>query len=185
MPDIILDGRGKGNFRAGVNEENQLLTLSTTIAHQHFSAHRKRTFFTIVRQTPSAPNTPFLYIKNNSVLHDMTIWSVRFKVNSVETIEMHGPIVGTVSGSTVTPVNVYIGSGVVADATTLSANALTGITSSGTLIRRYSVPADNLTHEFQLMSGIIIPQGTAIAYYAVSGSIQIDIDITLDFHLPL
>lgn len=177
----IYNGRGNGSYAAGVNINGEVSVLANSIEMRHHTSHvSHKTFVISINQTPSAPNTPFFYLKNNDLL-DLTLWNIYLRTASAESIDVKVDVQGTAVGTTITGINNYIGSNINCQCDAIAGNGITGL-SGGSLWRRYTVPGDSLTRNFATHAGLIIPQTKAIAFYAVNGSINLDFSIVYDFH---
>jgi hypothetical protein len=103
-----------------------------------------------------------LYFKNNSAdeFHLYDMWSYGTDADVVWKLHK---VTGTASGTAITPVNLNVGSGKIADVTVAGGAAgVTGLTSAGVLLQWYNGIA-NTTNKWTIDGAIIIPSGTAIA----------------------
>lgn len=179
MSEQIVDGTGSGN-KAKVNSGKQLHVYSASVPYQHYVAHtHSMAFVSVVQQTPTTTNTPFAYLKNLDS-EDMNIWTICVRCAAAECIEMWS-VTGSAVGTDFIPVNTVIGSGILANATCLVNNSITGLTKSK-LIKRIYVESAKQSTCHDILTAIIIPSGQAVAFYAVTGTALTDIEITLDFH---
>lgn len=181
MSNLIEDGKGRG-YRAGVSAENELLCKSLSIQHEHHVAHlHQQNYSIILSVTPGGAGYVFAYIQNNDD-RDLNITKFCFHVASNEYIEVYTNIIGTPAGTTVvTPVNSFIGSGNIANCNSYSGTNITGL-SAGNLYNRYYIAANNLTNCYYIDSAIILPKQRSICLKAGTGTIQIDVNITFNFH---
>lgn len=178
--EIIKDGKGRG-YNAGVNGTNRLLVESIEVPHLHHTAHIHGQAYSIVlQQTPTA-GAPFLYIKNISPTLDLCLEHMLVRTPSDEIITLVTRVDGTAAGTAYVPVNHLIGSGNLADATVVVGNTITGL-SGGNLIHRFFIPASHHSAEHTFEDSIILTKGRALAFYAVNGSIQVDVSLIFEMH---
>lgn len=179
MPDQIIDGTGTGN-RAHVTDGNQLSVLAATIELRHHIAHVHNKAFCLISQTtPTGAGSAILYIKNNDSV-DLNIWSSSYRCAAAECIEIW-QVTGTAVGATNSSANMVVGSGIQATATTVDGNAITGLTKVK-LLKRYWIEAAKQTLHIGIGTAIILPEGNAVAFYAVTGTALLDCCISFDFH---
>lgn len=173
-----MDGTGSGH-RAKVSDDNQLHVLASTIPYQHHVAHTHgKAYRAVVQQTPSAANKAFLYIENNDSV-DLNVWKGIFRCTALEAFEIWS-VTGTAVGTNYTPVNAIVGSGSVATITCVVGDDITGLVKDKLLCRLWVEAGKALPYFFD--AAIIVEQHRKIAYYAVTGSSQVDICMTFDFH---
>lgn len=179
MSTQIIDGSGSGN-RAKVTTGNQLAVLAAVTELRHHIAHAHNKAFCMLSQTtPTGANSAFLYIKNADAT-DLNIWTAQLRCAAAECIEVW-QVTGTAVGTTNNPANAVVGSGITPTGTFLDGNAITGLTKVK-LLKRYYVEAAKQTLHISIGTAIILPEGTAIAFYAVTGTALFDLGISFDFH---
>lgn len=185
---LIEDGTGSGRT-ARITLENRIASDSIAIPMtQHVNQYHGRSYQIYTAQTPSVLNPSdlttngcIMYIKNTDDL-DMTILEVRIWVESNEYVDMYASDTGTpTDGTTITPVNMNLGSGNSAAGTFLVGTDINGLT-RGTLIDRLRVPADNSDHNFQWKSNIILPKNDRLSFYVGTGEIPIEITMAFYYH---
>lgn len=181
MAETIIDGSGAG-YRTKVNSNNQLHVLASTIPFSHYNSHIHKTAFSLVaQQTPSGANKAFVYILNDDV-RDMDLWEVCLRCASVEAVELWS-VTGTAVGTAYNPVNMHVGTGTQAQVIAKVGNDITGLTKVS-LIRRYWLEAGK-PENHALVTGLTVPESSAFALYAVTGSALTDVNLAFDFHTPL
>jgi hypothetical protein len=162
MPTIIKDGAGTGKT-ARVNTENRLDVESVSRPIEQHINELYQKYFSLPYDAidPTGADDYFMYIKNTGTknLH-VTDHRVRSTVAGV--VEIHA-VTGTASsGTTVTPVNRYVGSSETLGATVETGVDITGLTSAGTIFLQR---LDTVAKDYHLRTSghIIIPPGQAIA----------------------
>lgn len=179
MSEQIIDGTGTG-YKAKVTSGNQLSVLAATIELRHHVAHTHNKAFCMVSQTtPTGANSAVVYVKNNDPV-DLNIWSLHLRCAAAECVELW-QVTGTAVGTANTSVNAVVGSGIIATATALDGNSITGLTKVK-LLKRYYVEAAKQTLPIHIGTAIILPEGTAVALYAVTGTALLDTCLSFDFH---
>lgn len=180
MAEQIIDGTGAG-YRAKVGSDNQLHVVAATIPYQHHVAHiHKQAYRAVAQQTPSAANKAFFYIDNDNST-DLVIWKINFRCAAADAFEVWS-VTGTAVGTALTPSNAVVGSGMLANATCVVGNDITGLTKNKLLCRVWVEAGKTFVDEF--MAAITLLQHNAIAVYAVTGTAQSDLCMTFDFHSP-
>lgn len=164
---------------ASVNGDNQLLTFSTVrdigqalnISGKVFTG-----YFTV---TPAGANDYFLYIKNTGTA-DIALGFVSVK-SSVVTEINYEAVTGTpvyVTGTDVPLVNNNLGSTSPLNATVKYDTDITGLTSGGVVgFEQCSVADTKFVTSFS--TGIIIPQGKAVAFKRVAATGVITCNIAI------
>lgn len=181
MAEAIMDGTVAA-YRAKVNSNNQLHVLASTIPFSHYNSHTHKTAFSLVaQQTPTGANKAFVYVLNDDA-KDMDLWEICLRCASVEAVELWS-VTGTAVGTAYSPVNMYVGTGTQAQVTCKVGNDITGLTKVS-LIKRYWLEAGKQMNTL-LQAGLIVPESSAFALYAVTGSALTDASIALDFHTPI
>ena len=137
MGEQILDGTGKGNL-AAVDEDNRLLVESKSDAMQHYiSREKEQAYQCIGMATLESGTTVGLHIKNISSDKNMIITYMRHQVinssggtafpNESNYFRLALGREYVSDGSAVIPINIFAGSGNVAEITVYQGNpTLTG-----------------------------------------------------------
>lgn len=179
MAEQIIDGTGSGN-RVHVTSGHQLSVLAATIELRHHISHIYNKAFCMLSQTtPTGAGSAVAYIKNNDSV-DLNVWGCNYRCAAAECIEIW-QVTGTAVGTTNIPSNMVVGSGINATATVGDGNSITGLTKTK-LLKRYWVEAAKQTLHMPIGTAIILPEGTAIAFYAVTGTTLLDLCVSFDFH---
>lgn len=114
---VIQDGTGAG-FRAGVNEDNQMVVKAITESEIQFVSGEKGLAFSWASQTfdPNQDDT-ILLVKNTSTDKELHVETIHISVDGDTRVLVHLPTTNvTVAGTTITGVNLNTGSSNVAEA---------------------------------------------------------------------
>ncbi len=186
----IEDGTGSGKTLQ-IDNQNRLQAYSVIENEATYENEKNGAAYELpIFLTPDTPNPSihgdidacFCYIKNTNN-SNMILTEIRCWAESNEYIDIYLKDTGTpVGGTKMTPINMNLGSGNVADGTFLTGEMITGI-SGGTLFDRLRIPADNSDHIFSWLSHLIIPKNNIITLYAGNGNIPIEISIQLYYHI--
>lgn len=181
---IIEDGVGTGR-KAKVTTENLLATLSITSPVEHHVNHEdRRAYNCVVEQTSGGAGYYFFYLKNTGD-DDLIITSIQLYTPSVESINFVLLPAGTAVGTTYVPINKYCGSANTADADCVVGNNITGL-SGGSLVDRLVINGATIGMiNIDWISNFIVPKNTSIAFSAVTGSIKVNMTLSIFFHSPL
>jgi hypothetical protein len=165
MPDMILDGKGKG-YKAKVDSDNRLRTYSKSASIQHVvSEHEEQAYQIIGTATLSSGTVTVLHMKNTSSNSNMVITYLRHQVvgatggtsfpNTSNYFTVGLTRTYASGGSTATPVNVFGGSGNTAEVTAYQS----GPTLAGTAqeIDRWYTKSDGDMNTFNKEGALIIP----------------------------
>jgi len=177
----IDDGTGTGH-RAKVNDENFLETLSISSPVEHHVNHvERRAYNCVIEQTPGGAGYYFFYLKNTGD-DDLIITSIQLYTPSVEAINFVLLPIGTAVGTTYVPINKYCGSANTADAECVVGNNITGLTGGNTVDRLVINGGTVGMINIDWISNFIVPKNTSIAFSAVTGSIKINMTLSIFFH---
>lgn len=134
----ITDGTGSG-YKAKVNSDQELEVRATTINRAEWENHNNQRAYAVYFSQAAAnsgANECLGYIKNTSD-DDMVIDEIAVHSVAADTIYV-SKVTGTAAGgSAITPVNMHLGSGKTAVATTMQHTAITGLTDAGRLLNLY------------------------------------------------
>lgn len=182
MAEMLIDGTGKG-YRAGVTPNNELRTVGAFVSMEHHVAHKHHQGFVVpLTITPTGAGSVFLHLTNTDNANDLNITKITIQAATADYVDILHTPTGTPTGTTtISPVNMVIGSGTVANCTAYSGVALGGLT-GGTLIKRYHAPANGLSNEFTLETNIIVTNGRTVIFKAGAGAIALTLNITFNFH---
>jgi len=177
----IEGGTGNG-YSVGVNEQNQLLSLSTTITKEHEINHADGQSYSIpVTVTPTGAGDCFLYLKNNNEL-DLVVSELMLAADSGETIMLKLNDVGTpVGGVDVIPANRNAGSGKIADATVYSGTDITGM-AGGVVVFGVFIKGGESSQRIAPLSGFIIPKNKVLTAYVGTGGILVRFGMGISFN---
>jgi hypothetical protein len=164
---IIKDGTGT-SFACRVTKRNRLVTEARTSTNEHATNHVDGLAFHLVyEQTPAGANDCFLFMQNKSNT-DISLEGMTIRVPTNEVILIYRNPTGIPAGGTSnTPVNNNFGSTNKAAGVFLVGNDITGLTVTE-LVDRIYVSAGNNT----------------IAFFAVTGGIQINSTLIFNYHGP-
>lgn len=164
MSEQIEDGTGKG-YRARVSDKNKLEVLATNFDLEKSINLRegKAWSVNIVSASANVAGGYFFYLKNNGA-NPLIITDFRFQSNLVSEI-----IVRRVTGNptfrgagTPQATSRNFGVTLTPTATLQTCTSATGLTNEGT-IYYLEQSAGNVEFQLNTTSGIILPQGTALA----------------------
>ena len=191
---LLEDGQGSGRT-CGVNDENRLkvLAVTSTLEH-HANAEEGRAFAFITQQTPTlvdpsstSGDVCFAYLKNtndiNIILEEINIRLAGTSQSEIIKI-LANPTGTPVGGNTITPANLNLGSGNVADGTFLAAQEITEL-SGGTELHRIYVGSSNTSSTFNFGQDIIVPKNNVIGIYAETLDIEVSIVLLFNYHSPV
>lgn len=179
MGFTIDDGKGSGRS-ASVSSVQRLNVSAKTNPRIFYISRDDGLSFTLVSiDAASAANDYICYLKNTDttrilLVKRITISSdvdIRYKISSVT---------GTAAGSSeLTPVNLNLSSGNVADATARGNGAITGLTEQAVISA--SRVAANDDHTTELEDALILGNGDAIAIEHDVGAAAV-IEVNIEFH---
>lgn len=169
----IIDGQGTG-YSVGVTDSNQLKVNAEVQTEMHFHSSEEGTSFSWASTfATGGSNVEVIYIKNTDDkklhLHGFLmgstvaqVWTI-FKVTS-----------GTAAGTTITPVNLRLASGITKNNTSLGNAAVTGSLSGDTLYLATS-PA-NETFTLDTEGALLLEKGDEIAITAsANGTVYVTV----------
>ena len=164
---------------ADVDEANRLQTYAVTQNLQQtllFKELLSSVYFAVV---PANANDYFFYLKNNGTTHvgiNFALFS-----SSVVTNILFEAVTGTpvyVTGADAAITNLVIGSPKGPDVEAKYDTDITGLTSAG-ILTLADAPVAEGVYQSQLMGGIVIPQGQAIAIKRVAATGDIKMNLSL------
>ena len=176
MAEEIIDGTGTGKT-AKVDSQNRLLTLAISESEDfHLNAVGK-VWSIDISLTPTGANDYFFYLENTGS-EDLHISAFRAS-SSVPTEIAIEHVTGTASGGTAAPpLARNFGSSKVPSATIETGVDITGLTKVGRVLLLECAVADTEYSE-EIISNIIIPQGTALAMKRVAATGLINATVSL------
>ena len=186
---LIEDGTGSGRT-AAVNEDNKLEVVAVTATSEHFANHQNGLAFNAcIEQMPIAADPSdstrscIFYMKNTSEV-DVTIEGVDIRLGDSgleDVIEIVGRDTGTpVGGTTVTPVNLNLGSGNPAEGVFLEGSNITGL-SGGEVLQKIWIKS-NGTNSYNFNQDIIVPKNRIITVYSRLSVGELDVTISFNYH---
>ena len=168
-------------------------TISISTSPEHYYNHAKGTaFHGLFQETPdyddpSASSTGgvcFLYIKNLSPI-DIIFEGFEIRLGGTgqnEIIEVVSNEDATpIGGNTLTPANMNLSSGIIANGTFLSSGNISGMT-KGTILNRYYIESSHTTQLFNFEQNIIIPTNKTVTFWAEYGGNELDGTLIFYFH---
>ena len=183
---LIEDGTGSGRT-VKVDSENRMEVHAVTqveVMHENLRKSQAYTVFGTSTPTyldPSAEtgNLCVFYMKNtdekNIVISQMGIWTA-----SNQYVEpMTNPTGIPINTETLSPTNMNLSSGNIANGTFLSGSSIEGII-GGTRVSRFRIPANNATNFNDLDSKIIIPKNNIFTLFASEADVAIE--FTFNFY---
>lgn len=174
----VLDGAGKG-FIAQVDSEKRLRTFSIEEPEDRHLNHKGKVWSLYFTTTPVGAGDYFFYLKNTgaATLH---ITDVRIMCAAADTFtyeEVTGTPVHS-SATDVTPGNRNMGSSLVPAATIKKDVDTTGLTTTSVLFFERAAAA-NTRYKLHTTSNIVIPQGSAFAMAAGTGTALVTCVVSL------
>lgn len=138
----IEDGKGRGNI-AAVNSRQRLLTIGNINTGSHYASLEDGRCFNVVSEDDDAAAGDFiLYIKNDSTERLLIVDVVRVQAENAVTWKVW-QVTGTATGgTTLTPKNMNLGSGISAVGTFLGNSAVGGLSTDGEMIAPARTPAN-------------------------------------------
>jgi hypothetical protein len=177
---IIEDGTGSGH-KAKVNDEYELETRAQTTGRAEWENHNhERAYAMYFSQAAanSGANECLGYIKNTADL-DLVIDEISIHATAADTIYV-SKVTGTAAGgSSITPTNANVGSGLTATVTTMQHTAITGLTDGGRLMNFYLAANGFVVREPK--ATIIIKKNSAIAIYTTTNQAN-TLKVNIWFH---
>ncbi len=154
---------------ANVDDENRLAVFAVTQNQDKHANVEGRYWSIFVSVTPAGINDKFFYLRNEGT-KDLVITDVRVS-SSVVTQLLYKKVLGTtVGGTAVTEItNRKLGLPTVPDATIEQGADITGLTDDGVLFPEECDVANRQRH-LKISSGIIIPQGQAVAFERIAAT---------------
>ena len=160
---IIHDGTGTGSA-AAVDKENRLLTRAVTISDLEHSAEEGLSF-TVVSTYGATSADEVISIRNTNADRKLAINNIKLVAVDTGTEAVVWTLIevtsGTAAGTTVTPLNMNLNSGVVAAATCFGGAAVTG-SLAGNVIA-YAVSNHDIESEIDLGGALLLAENDEIA----------------------
>ena len=174
--NTIEDGSGSG-YRAQVDSSNRLRVRSVSEAYDkvvNLEGNQWSAYFTA---TPTGAGDYFFYLKNSGI-NDLLISDIRIMCASTDTFT-YEKVMGTPSGGVdITPINRNLGSAKQVSGTVQIGVDITGLTSQGVIFFE-RVAIANKREKLSTTSNIIIPQGSAFAIKAATGTAEVTCVVSL------
>jgi len=183
---IIQGGRGNG-YSAGVNEENRFMTESVAVTVEHHVNHHGKTSFNSVFEitTENAATRCFYYLKNTDD-KDMVIEGVTIALDKATEITVElGNVGDPDSGTAVTPTNLNVGSGNVAEGTFEVGEDLgnAGATlTGGAICERYVYTAALQSTTINFEQDIIVRKNAALTLWSSAAQVKVQGTVILNYH---
>jgi hypothetical protein len=165
----IDDGTGTGK-QVRVDDENRLHVNSLSKTAEHEANHKNGEAYSIsFSATPTGAGDCFFYMKNTDD-KDMIIEGISMYLPAAEYFDIVLGDSGIPSGgSTVTPVNLNLGSGKSANGTFLQGNDITGLSGGSTAYRIYKLASTGSEYE-NFEQDIILPKNSILTLYVQTGT---------------
>ena len=132
MAGVNLEGQkdGGGKAELSFSQDQRAKVDAETNLSAHFISLRDGLAFNIYSEDDDAAAGDFVcYIKNTSKTRNFFVDIVRFSSENAATVKVH-EVTGTASGTSLTPFNMNLQSGVSAELTAFGNAAVSGLTSS-------------------------------------------------------
>ena len=185
---ILEDGKGSGHS-VQVNAENQICTSAITqTLDNHSNIIHKTSYNAVFAVNPDGADDCIFYLKNDDD-QNIIIEGIWLQSSGAEEVYLKIGETGTAvktSGADITPVNLNVGSGNLADCTCYSnagdgAVDITGL-SGGSIFQKYWITAAADTKFFNFEQDIILPKNKTFTIYCVGGDTNIRGTACFFFH---
>jgi archaellum component FlaG (FlaF/FlaG flagellin family) len=161
---------------ADVTLRNMLRTFAvSTNPHTFVTINDKRSWTVSATQTPTGANDYFFYLSNTGS-RDIVMTSFSIQTGTIDRVLIQRVTGTPVGGTTLVPINRFVGSGRIPSTNILSAVDITGLTTAGTFERIVVVANDNNNLDL-FNKPIVIPNGEAIALLAETGTVALTFQI--------
>jgi len=183
---IIQGGRGTG-WSAGVNEENRLITEAVNTSAEHHVNHYSRLSFNSVFEitTENVATRCFYYLKNSDDT-DISVEGLTIALDKATEITVElGNIGDPDSGTAVTPVNLNVGSGNVADGTFEVGEDLgnAGATlTGGATCERYVYTAALQSTTLNFEQDIIVRKNSVLTLWSSVAQVKVQGTLIFNYH---
>jgi hypothetical protein len=179
---ILEDGTGQG-YQAQVDDENRLHALATTQSTAHDANHNGKAYTLLVSVTPAAAGDCFCWLQNlddeDLILSGFWLW-----LAASEYIYIDLATTGTPGGSptAITPANLNVGSGNVADGTFYQDPDITGLTSGRVGYRIYHLTLAGSTH-YDLPQDIVVQKNQVVSFWVETGGTALHMTLEMHYHV--
>lgn len=178
---LIDDGKGSG-YKCEVNSANQLEVRAVSQNRAEWECHNNGTAYVMYFSQAAAngaANEVLGYIKNDSD-DDLIIDEIGLHITAANTVYV-SKVTGTAGGSptTLTPVNMNVGSGRTATGTFYKDDSMSGLTDAGRLINCYLAANAYLVRT--PISSILIQKNSAIGIFVTTQQVQ-TLNCSVVFH---
>jgi len=174
----VDDGAGRG-YSASVSDVLRLNVSAKTAERPFYISRDDQLAFTATSHVASAVAGDYVcYLQNTSSTRNMYIWEIHMGAVNNSLFKLW-QVSGTGAGTTVTPSNLNLGSGLTAEATCLGNAAVTGLTAVKELHPVRVQANGNGGTEF--FGALIIPPQEAVALEYDTGTTGI-VDVNIEFH---
>jgi len=171
---MILNDPLTGNA-VRVTKDGEQLSLAVSEAEIEFVSHEKGLAFIATSTYSATGGEEILSIRNDNADLDMIVQNITVSTSASGVFTLFEMTTGqTPAGTTVTPVNLNLGSAVVAQATCFGNASVTG-SLSGTTLTAHDV-GTSTPYTFDLHTALIIPKdSTIVLQAATTGVVYADI----------
>ena len=179
MAEEIKDGTGTGN-RVKITSDNRMDVSSKSNPRPYYVSRDKGLVFNCTSDyTPSAAGEYVFYIKNTSSTKILFLHGIEY--HSVENVKWKVfQVDGTASGTTLTPANLNLGSGLPAEALCLGNAAITGINTIAQIGTHRTQALGEAGMEFS--DALILTPGTAVSVEYDTGTVgNMELDVFFYF----
>lgn len=183
---IILGGRGTG-YSAGVNHENRLMVEGVSSSIEHHVNHHGAVAFNalFVVTTDAAADMCFFYLKN-SAEKDLVIEGMTLSIDKATNITVElGNIGDPDSGTAITPVNLHVGSGNVAEGTFEYGDDLgnAGATlTGGAVCERFAFTAARQSSYINFEQDIIVRKNAVVTMWTSAATTTVTGTVIFNYH---
>ena len=187
----IHDGEGSGNT-VGITERHRMKVVSISATPEHYINHQQGQAYNLLFQITPNPDDPSsyndegiccLYIKNTSTL-DLVIEEFDYRLGGESQVEILEFLANDgetpIGGSSITPINLNLGSGNIASGTFLAGSNITGMEQGDPMIRLY-IESSHTTRTYNFAQDLIIPRNNTLTIWAKYGGNEIDGTIIFNY----
>ena len=167
----------KGNA-ARVTTDGEGLVLAVTQPEEEFISHEKEKSFVLASAYSATANDEVVFLCNDDASDEIIVTDIIVSADAACCFTIFRPTSGTAGGTTVAPVNLFLGSSITAEATAYGNAAVTGSLTGDTL-GSVEVGASD-PFDFKFGGSLVIPKNESIAV-TVDTTCAIKVDILFHY----
>lgn len=161
-----------------VTEDGEALVLAVTQPEEEFISHEKEKSFALVSAYSATANDEIAFLRNDDADDEIIVTDVIVSADAACAFTIFRPTSGTAAGTTATPVNLFLGSSIVAEATAYGNAAVTGSLTGDTL-GSVEVGASD-PFDFKFGGSLVIPKNESVAV-TVDTTCAVKVDILFHY----